>query len=90
MPCRNIIFVDGNANFKPSILLNHTATYGHKRAVKEKNHVDAISAGSSTHPKKIIHEVLTYSAIDLGFRKMAKKTEKSIGQTFQYCTLHRC
>ena len=78
MPCRNIIFVDGSANFKPSILLNHTATYGHKRAVKEKNHVDAISAGSLTHPKKIIHEVLMYSAIDLGFRKMAKKLKKAL------------
>ena len=64
---------------------DHVATNGHKRVVKEKNHEDAISAGSST---SLIHEVPTYSAIGSDFIKMTEK-ERSIGQTLRYSTLHR-
>ena len=56
MPLTNMIFINGSANFKSSTLSNHITTDGYKRVVKEKNHEDAISAGSSTHPEKAIHE----------------------------------
>ena len=67
-------FIDGSTNFKSSTLLDHVATDGHKRTVKEKNHADAISTGSSTHPEKVIHEVPMYSAIFL--EKWPNKREK--------------
>ena len=46
--------------------------------MKEKNHQDAISAGSSTHPKKVIHVLLTYSMTGSGFRKMAGKEREAL------------
>ena len=50
IPFTNMTFINGGANFKSSTLSDHVATDGHKRAVKEKNHEDAISTGSSTSP----------------------------------------
>ena len=64
IPGTNMTFIYESANFKSSTLSDHIATDGHKRAVKEKN------TGSSTSPEKVIHEVLTYSAIVLDIRKM--------------------
>ena len=78
MPHTNMTFIDGTANFKPSTLSDHGATDGHKRAVKEKNHEDAISTGGSTRPEKVIHEVPTYSTIGPGFRKMAEKEREAL------------
>ena len=69
MPCTNMTFIDRSANFKSSTLLDHVATDGHKRTVK-KRYEDAISTRNSTRPKKVVHEVLTYSPIGSGFRKM--------------------
>ena len=63
MPCTNMTFIDKSANFKSSTLSDHIATDEHKQAVKQKNQEDAISTGSLTRPKKVIHDVLTYSAI---------------------------
>ena len=40
---------------------------------KKKNNEDVTSSGSSTRPEKVIHEVLTYSAIGSDFRKMVEK-----------------
>ena len=57
MPCTNMTFIDESANFKSSTLSDHVTTDWHKQAVKEKNHENAISAGSLTCPEKIIHEV---------------------------------
>ena len=78
MPHSNMMFIKGSANFKFFTLSDNVATYEHTRAVKEKKHEDPISAGSSTCPKKVIHEVLTYSAIGSGFRKMAKKERETL------------
>ena len=81
MPHTNMTFIDRSANFKSSTLLDHIATDGYKQAVKESPHVIwyAISAGSLTHPGKVIHEVWMYSVTGSGFRKMTEK-ERSIGQ----------
>ena len=46
--------------------------------MKEKNHEDGISTGSSTRPEKVIHEVPTYSAIGSGIRKMTKKEREAL------------
>ena len=78
MPHTNMTFIEGSANFKSSTLLDHVATDGHEWVVKEKNHADAISTGSSTRPEKLIHEVPTYSAIGSGFRKMAEKEREAL------------
>ena len=82
MPCTNMTFIDGRANFKSSTWSDYISTDGHKGAMKEENHEDVISVGSLTRPEKKIYEVPTYSAIGSGFRK---KTEKErIGQTLWY------
>ena len=78
MPRTNMTFIDGSANFKSSTLSDHVTTDGHKCAVKEKNHEDAISAGGLTRSKKVIHEVPTYSAIGSGFRKIAEKERETL------------
>lgn len=84
----DLTFIDRSANFKSSTLLNHIATDGHKQAVKESLHVIwyAISAGSLTHPGKVIHEVRMYSVIGSGFRKMTEK-EREVLVKF-YDTAH--
>ena len=76
MPRTNMTFINGSANFKFSTLSDHAATDGHKRAIKKKNHEDAISADSSTRTKKVSHEVPTYLEIGSDFRKMGEKREK--------------
>ena len=83
MPRANMTFIDGSANFKSSTLLDHVATDGHKRAVKEKNHEDGISTGSSTRPEKVIHEVPTYSAIGSGIRKMTEKEREALIKLYE-------
>ena len=75
MPCTNMTFIKGSANFKSSTLLDHVVTDGHKRAVK-KNHEDAISTGSSTCLKNVIHKVLTYSAMAQVLEKWPKTLVK--------------
>ena len=78
MPHTNMASINRIVNFKSSTLSHHVATDGHKWPVKEKNNEDAICAGSSTRPEKVIHEVTTYSAIGSGFRKMAKKEREAL------------
>ena len=78
MPHTNMTFIDRSTNFKSSTLSDYVATDGHKQAVEEKNHEDDISAGSSTRPEKVIHEVPMYSAIGSGFRKMAEKEREAL------------
>ena len=60
MPRTNMTFINGSANFKSSNLLDHTATDEHKRAVKEKNHEDSISAGSLTSTEKTYFDLLHF------------------------------
>ena len=67
LPCTNMTFIDRSANFKSSTLSDNVTADGHKRAVKGKNHEDAISAGSSTRPEKVIHEVPRYFIDKLRF-----------------------
>ena len=78
MPHTNMTFINGSANFKCPTLSDRVATDGHNRVVKEKNHENAISTGSATRLKKLIHQVLTYSAIGSGFRKMAEKEREAL------------
>ena len=84
----DLTFIDRSANFKSSTLSNHIATDGHKQAEKESLHVIwyATSAGSLTHPGKVIHEVRMYSVIGSGFRKMTEK-EREVLVKF-YDTAH--
>ena len=60
MPRPNMNFIDGNSNLKCPTLSDHVATDGHKRAVKEKNHKDSVSAGSSTRPEKTYIDSLPF------------------------------
>ena len=61
--------------------------------MKEKNHKDAISTGSSTHPKKVIHEVPTYSARGSASRKMAEKEREALVKPYDiahYIAVKEC
>ena len=78
MPHTNMTLIDGTASFKSSTLSDHVAIDGQKRTVKEKNHEQANSAGSSTRTEKVIHEVPTYSATGSGFKKMAEKEREAL------------
>ena len=60
--------------------------------MKEKNE-DGISTDSLTSPKKVIHEVPTYSAIDSSFRKMVEKDRKGLVKLYNiahYITVKGC
>ena len=75
MPCTNMTFIKGSANFKSSTLLDHVVTDGHKQVVK-KNHENAISTGSTTCLENVIHKVLMYSVMAQVLEKWPKKREK--------------
>ena len=92
MPHTNMTFINRGVNSKSSTLSDHVATDEHKWAVKEKNE-DGISTDSLTSPKKVIHEVPTYSAIDSSFRKMVEKDRKGLVKLYNiahYITVKGC
>ena len=81
MPCTNLAFMNGSINFRMSSLYDHATTDGHKRAIREQENKNAIAAGLTVAPRKVVQETSTYSAVGAGFKRMGE-TEKTAPKNF--------
>ena len=81
MPGTNLAFMNGSINFRMSSLYDHATTDGHKRAIREQENKNAIAAGLTVAPRKVVQETSTYSAVGAGFKRMGE-TEKTAPKNF--------
>ena len=74
MPNFSMSFISGSSNYQLSALKDHDNSAYHQRAIREKEHEEAVAVGKSLPPRKIQHRPLTSeSPIFLEFQQMSEK-----------------
>ena len=59
MPNVSMSFIFGSSNYQLSALKDHDNSACHQRAIREKEHEEAVAVGKSLPPRKIQHHPLT-------------------------------
>ena len=74
MPYVSMSFISGGSNYWLSALKDHDNSACHQRAIREKEHEEAVTVGKSLPPRKTQHRSLTSkSPIYLGIQQMSEK-----------------
>ena len=81
MPNVSMSFIFGNYNYRLSALKDHDNSACHQRAIREKEHEEAVAVRKSLPPKKIQHRPLTSeSPIFLGIQQMSEKDREILSK----------
>ena len=65
-------FVLGSSNYQLSTIKDHDKCGTHLDAIKAKEHADAVKAGMTLPPRKVVQHAPTDSAIAKGLQKMSE------------------
>ena len=81
MPNISMSFISGSSNYRLSALKDHDNSACHQRAIREKEHEEAIAVGKSLPPRKIQHCPLTSeSPTYLGIQEMSEKDHETLSK----------
>ena len=70
VPNFNSSFILRSTNFQLSALKDHDTSRCHNQAVREKEHEEAVAAGRSLPPRKVVQHALSNSSIVQGIQLM--------------------
>ena len=74
MPNFSMSFISGSSNYRLSALKDHDNSACHQRAIREKEHEEAIAVGKSLPPRKFQHHSLSSeSPIYIGIQQISEK-----------------
>ena len=78
MPNASMTFITGSTNLRLSTLKYHESSECHKRAEREKEHKEAVSAGETLPLRKVLQQVPSSSLFAQGFKQMSYKERNSV------------
>ena len=81
MPNFSMSFISGSSNYRLSALKDHDNSTCHQRAIREKEHEEAVAVGKSLPSRKIQRRPLTSeSPIYLDIQQMSEKDRETLSK----------
>ena len=81
MPNLSMSFISGSSNYRLSALKDHDNSACNQRAIREKEHEEAVAVGKSLPSRKIQRRPLTsQSPIYLGIQQMSEKDRETLSK----------
>ena len=78
MPNVSMSFLNGSTNFRLSSIEDHDSSACHQRAIREKQHSEAVAAGISLPPGRVEQHMPPNSAIATGLQRMDEKDRDTV------------
>ena len=78
MPNISLSFINGSTNYQVSALKDHDASMCHNKAVREKEHEEAVAVGQSVPPRKVVQQAPSDSSIIQGINHMGNLERESV------------